>query len=145
MQQTKRASLHVTGLYFFDHSVASQLAQQEEFNLKKPSASHNGILLLGFMVLLCGLIGIPPSNGVLPQSPMHTKSFVVLKRQVVDSKEDGTKCKRMHKTRFINFFCADTDMSEGGNRGMIFEEYRAHFNIWALMKVLPSDFEFIIF
>lgn len=32
--------------------------------------------------LLCGLIGLPPSNGVLPQSPMHTKSLAVLKRQV---------------------------------------------------------------
>lgn len=35
-----------------------------------------------FQTLLCGLIGLPPSNGVLPQSPMHTKSLAVLKRQV---------------------------------------------------------------
>lgn len=40
----------VAGLYFFDHSVASQLAQQKEFNLKKPSAYHYDILVLGFMV-----------------------------------------------------------------------------------------------
>lgn len=103
----------VAGLYFFDHSVASQMAQQKEFNLKKPSAYHYDILLLGFMVylshvlsclilihisngigtnallwiknnqtLLCGLLGLPPSNGVLPQSPMHTKSLAVLKKQV---------------------------------------------------------------
>ncbi|KAF4357367.1 hypothetical protein F8388_023546 [Cannabis sativa] len=45
----------VAGLYFFDHSVASQLAQQKEFNLKKPSAYHYDILLLGFM-----LTGIGP-------------------------------------------------------------------------------------
>lgn len=32
--------------------------------------------------MICGLLGIPPSNGVLPQSPMHTKSLAVLKRQV---------------------------------------------------------------
>lgn len=32
--------------------------------------------------LLCGLIGLPPSNGVLPQSPMHTRSLAVLKKQV---------------------------------------------------------------
>ena len=32
--------------------------------------------------LICGLLGLPPSNGVLPQSPMHTKSLAVLKRQV---------------------------------------------------------------
>jgi hypothetical protein len=43
-------ALMVAGLYFFDHSVASQLAQQKEFNLKKPSAYHYDILVLGFMV-----------------------------------------------------------------------------------------------
>ena len=32
--------------------------------------------------LLCGLLGLPPSNGVLPQAPMHTKSLATLKRQV---------------------------------------------------------------
>ncbi|KAK9273141.1 hypothetical protein L1049_017948 [Liquidambar formosana] len=73
----------ISGLYFFDHSVASQMAQQKEFNLKNPSAYHHDILLLGFMTLLCGLLGLPPSNGVLPQSPMHTKSLAVLKRQLL--------------------------------------------------------------
>ncbi|KAJ0074861.1 hypothetical protein Patl1_34322 [Pistacia atlantica] len=41
----------IAGLYFFDHSVASQMAQQKEFNLKKPSAYHYDILLLGFMFM----------------------------------------------------------------------------------------------
>ncbi|KAG0496500.1 hypothetical protein HPP92_001191 [Vanilla planifolia] len=34
-------------LYYFDHSVASQLAQQKEFNFRKPSSFHYD-LLLGF-------------------------------------------------------------------------------------------------
>ncbi|KAL8139413.1 hypothetical protein V2J09_005434 [Rumex salicifolius] len=79
-------AIMIAGLYFFDHSVASQLAQQKEFNLKNPSAYHYDILLLGFMTLLCGLIGLPPSNGVLPQSPMHTKSLATLKRQIIRRK-----------------------------------------------------------
>ncbi|XP_027340651.1 boron transporter 4-like [Abrus precatorius] len=79
-------ALMIAGLYFFDHSVASQLAQQKEFNLRKPSAYHYDILLLGFMTLLCGLIGLPPSNGVLPQSPMHTKSLSVFKKQLIRRK-----------------------------------------------------------
>jgi hypothetical protein len=32
-------------LYYFDHSVASQLAQQKEFNLRKPSSFHYDLLL----------------------------------------------------------------------------------------------------
>ncbi|CAL5093011.1 unnamed protein product [Urochloa decumbens] len=70
-------------LYYFDHSVASQLAQQKEFNLRKPPSFHYDLLLLGFLTLLCGLIGIPPSNGVIPQSPMHTKSLATLKHQLL--------------------------------------------------------------
>ncbi|KAH9313844.1 hypothetical protein KI387_022471, partial [Taxus chinensis] len=70
-------------LYYFDHSVASQLAQQKEFNLRKPSSFHYDLLVLGFLVILCGLLGIPPSNGVIPQSPMHTKSLATLKHQLV--------------------------------------------------------------
>ncbi|RVX11022.1 Boron transporter 4 [Vitis vinifera] len=76
----------IAGLYFFDHSVASQMSQQKEFNLKNPSAYHYDILLLGVMTLLCGFLGLPPSNGVLPQSPMHTKSLAVLKRRLIRRK-----------------------------------------------------------
>ncbi|KAJ7539536.1 hypothetical protein O6H91_11G098900 [Diphasiastrum complanatum] len=73
-------------LYFFDHSVASQLAQQKEFNLRKPSSYHYDLFVLGVLVIICGLIGIPPSNGVLPQSPMHTKSLATLKHQLMRNK-----------------------------------------------------------
>lgn len=36
----------------------------------------------------------------------------------------------------IIFLLADPDMLEIGNWGMTFQEYRSHFSIWALMKVL---------
>ncbi|XP_057521192.1 probable boron transporter 7 [Amaranthus tricolor] len=76
----------IAGLYFFDHSVASQMAQQPEFNLKKPSAYHYDLFVLGFTTLICGLLGLPPCNGVLPQAPMHTKSLAVLRRQLMRQK-----------------------------------------------------------
>ncbi|XP_062179312.1 boron transporter 4-like [Phragmites australis] len=87
----------VAGLYFFDHSVASQMAQQKEFNLKNPPAYHYDILVLSFTVLICGLLGIPPSNGVLPQSPMHTRSLAVLKRQLLRKKMVRTAKEGMMK------------------------------------------------
>ncbi|XP_052198417.1 boron transporter 4-like [Diospyros lotus] len=46
-------ALMIASLYFFDHSVASQMAQQKEFNLKKPSSYHYDILLLGAMADNC--------------------------------------------------------------------------------------------
>lgn len=84
-------------LYYFDHSVASQLAQQKEFNIRKPSSYHYDLLLLGFLTLLCGLIGIPPSNGVIPQSPMHTKSLATLKHQLLRHKLVSTARTSMEK------------------------------------------------
>ncbi|KAK6913632.1 hypothetical protein RJ641_020953 [Dillenia turbinata] len=57
-------------IYYFDHSVASQLAQQKEFNLRKPPAFNYDLLLLGFM-----------ANGVILVSPMHAKSLPTLKHQ----------------------------------------------------------------
>ncbi|KAK7412858.1 hypothetical protein VNO78_04546 [Psophocarpus tetragonolobus] len=84
-------------LYYFDHSVASQLAQQKEFNLRKPSSFHYDLLLLGFMVIICGLIGIPPSNGVIPQSPMHTKSLATLKHQLLRNRLVTTARSSMRK------------------------------------------------
>ena len=60
-------ALVITLLFFFDHSVSSQMAQQPEFRLEKPSAYHYDFFLLGIMTLACGLIGVPPVNGVLPQ------------------------------------------------------------------------------
>ncbi|CAI8619197.1 unnamed protein product [Vicia faba] len=53
---------------------------------KKPSAYHYDVFLLGIMTLICGLLGLPPSNRVLPQSPMHTKSLAVLRRQLIRKK-----------------------------------------------------------
>lgn len=84
-------------LYYFDHSVASQLAQQKEFNLRKPSSYHYDLLLLGFLTLMCGLIGIPPSNGVIPQSPMHTKSLATLKHQLLRNRLMSTARKSFRK------------------------------------------------
>ncbi|KAL5190076.1 Boron transporter 4 [Glycine soja] len=93
-------ALMIAGLYFFDHSVASQMAQQKEFNLQKPSAYHYDVLLLGIMTLICGILGLPPSNGVLPQSPMHTKSLAVLRRRMIRKKvvKSAKECIKQRRT-----------------------------------------------
>ena len=40
----------ITALFYFDHNVSSQLAQQKEFALKKPPAYSYDFMLLAFMV-----------------------------------------------------------------------------------------------
>ncbi|OAY62552.1 putative boron transporter 2 [Ananas comosus] len=89
-------------LYYFDHSVASQLAQQKEFNLRKPPSFHYDLLLLGFLTLLCGLVGIPPSNGVIPQSPMHTKCLATLKHQLLRNRLVATARQSMSQNSSLS-------------------------------------------
>ncbi|KAL6186560.1 hypothetical protein ACLB2K_042680 [Fragaria x ananassa] len=69
----------------------------EGVNLKKQASYHYDLLLLGFLVILCGLIGIPPANGVIPQSPMHTKSLATLKHQLLRNKLVVTARKSIRK------------------------------------------------
>ncbi|XP_022883663.1 probable boron transporter 2 [Olea europaea var. sylvestris] len=55
------------------------------------------VVLCSDQVILCGLIGIPPSNGVIPQSPMHTKSLATLKHQLLRNKLVSTARNSMKK------------------------------------------------
>jgi len=55
--------------------VSAQLAQTADFALKKPPAYHYDFMLQGINTLMMGLLGLPPTNGVLPQAPMHTRSL----------------------------------------------------------------------
>ncbi|KAJ1438400.1 HCO3 transporter family-domain-containing protein [Ochromonadaceae sp. CCMP2298] len=71
-------------LFIFDHNVSSLLAQEHELRLKKGSAFHLDFLVLGIGVLLTGLMGLPPTNGLIPQAPLHTKSLTVRRRVFVD-------------------------------------------------------------
>lgn len=76
----------ITILFYFDHSVSSQLAQLPEFNLVKPSAYNYDFALLGVITIVFGLIGLPPINGVLPQAPMHTRSLITVKENATLSR-----------------------------------------------------------
>jgi len=80
-------------LFFFDHNVSSQLAQ-EGMHLRKPPAYHWDFFLLSIMTLICGCLGIPPVNGVIPQAPMHSRANAVwlkkreLKPDEVDDEDE---------------------------------------------------------
>jgi len=65
----------LTVLFFFDHNVSSLLCQAPEFGLKKGPAYHWDFFIVGLQILLTGLLGIPPVNGLIPQAPLHTDSL----------------------------------------------------------------------
>lgn len=65
----------LTVLFFFDHNVSSILCQAPEFGLKKGSAYHWDFFVIGVQILVTGLLGLPPVNGLIPQAPLHTDSL----------------------------------------------------------------------
>ena len=96
-------------LFYFDHSVSSMLAQQAEFNVKKPSAFHYDLLLISAMTIICGMLGLPPVNGVLPQAPLHTRSLCSKLK-----KKEGSKDAEMGgaaKPGQITLICHETRVS----------------------------------
>ncbi|QDZ25511.1 bicarbonate transporter [Chloropicon primus] len=107
----------ISVLFYFDHSVSSQLAQQKDFNVTRPSAYHYDLLLLALMTILCGLLGLPPVNGVLPQAPLHTRSLtskVLLAEDeggdqhegMVEGTVKGKKVLKVYESRLSNFIQA---------------------------------------
>lgn len=93
----------ITILFFFDHNVSSLLAQESEMKLKKSSAFHLDLFILGLGTILTGILGIPPTNGLIPQAPLHTKSLQKKRRVYVDDKPtDQYEVIGVHEQRVSN-------------------------------------------
>lgn len=91
-------------LFFFDHNVSSLLAQEAEMKLKKASAFHLDFFIVGLSLILTGILGIPPTNGLIPQAPLHVKSLQKKRRIYVNDKPtDEYEVIGVHEQRVSNF------------------------------------------
>ena len=68
--------LIITILFFFDHEVSSIICTIDRYGTRKPGGFAWDIVLLGTTTALCGILGIPPANGLLPQAPLHSESLM---------------------------------------------------------------------
>jgi hypothetical protein len=66
----------ITVLFFFDHEISSIICTIKRFGIRKPTGYSLDIALLGLTTALCGILGIPPANGLLPQAPLHSESLM---------------------------------------------------------------------
>lgn len=66
----------ITILFYFDHEISSIICTIEKYGTKKPGGFAWDIVLLGFTTAICGILGIPPANGLLPQAPLHSESLI---------------------------------------------------------------------
>ncbi|KAF8425331.1 HCO3 transporter family-domain-containing protein [Tirmania nivea] len=79
--------LIITILFFFDVEVSTICATVSRYNIRKPGGYAWDVALLGLTTGICGILGIPPANGLLPQAPLHSESLLHNEKII---HEDGT-------------------------------------------------------
>lgn len=79
----------ITILFFFDHEVSSIICTISRYGTKKPGGFAWDIVLLGTSTAVCGIMGIPPANGLLPQAPLHSESLMHIEKETVRISVDG--------------------------------------------------------
>lgn len=102
----------ITVLFFFDHEVSSIICTVDRYGTKKPGGFAWDIILLGTTTALCGILGIPPANGLLPQAPLHSESLMHTEKEEILISVDGEEkvehrdVNRVHEQRWSTFLHA---------------------------------------
>ncbi len=93
--------LIITVLFFFDHEVSSIICTIDRYGTKKPGGFAWDIVLLGTTTALCGILGIPPSNGLLPQAPLHSESLMHMEKDEMQITVDGEEKTEIRQVRRV--------------------------------------------
>ncbi|KAK1590830.1 HCO3 transporter family-domain-containing protein [Colletotrichum navitas] len=103
----------ITVLFYFDHEISSIICTAKRYGVQKPGGYAWDVMLLGTTTIMCGILGIPPANGLLPQAPLHSESLmytVYEDPQAMDSEPcDDPPAKpvlRVYEQRFSPFIQA---------------------------------------
>ena len=102
----------ITILFFFDHEVSSIICTINRYGTKKPGGFAWDIVLLGSTTALCGILGIPPANGLLPQAPLHSESLLHTEEEEIitlvaaESRIEVREVKRVYEQRWSAFLHA---------------------------------------
>ncbi|KAI5361887.1 putative bicarbonate transporter [Septoria linicola] len=106
----------ITVLFFFDHEISSIICTIRRYGIRKPTGYAQDIVLLGLTTTLCGVLGIPPANGLLPQAPLHSESVMyddpneIIEESIID--KHGIEhiiykpVQRVHEQRWSHFLHA---------------------------------------
>ncbi|EGE03275.1 HCO3 [Trichophyton equinum CBS 127.97] len=91
----------ITMLFFFDHEISSIICTIDRYKTRKPGGFAWDIILLGTTTALCGILGIPPANGLLPQAPLHSESLMHADTEEVVVKVDGQETVEVRHIRRV--------------------------------------------
>lgn len=90
-------------LFFIDHNISSILTQANKYNLSKPPAYHWDFFCLGLTIIPCGILGLPPGSGLIPQAPLHTRALCTRKHEMIHGvrREVVTHCEEQRWSALI--------------------------------------------
>lgn len=92
----------ITMLFFFDHEVSSIICTIDRYGTRKPGGFAWDIILLGTTTALCGILGIPPANGLLPQAPLHSESLMHVEKEESSIEVDGEEKTEIREVRRVH-------------------------------------------
>lgn len=81
----------VTVLFYFDHEISSIICTVKRYGTRKPGGFAWDVMLLGTTTIMCGVLGIPPANGLLPQAPLHSESLLHYVREDGEGNGEGAE------------------------------------------------------
>nr|XP_036588987.1 hco3-transporter family protein [Colletotrichum truncatum]KAF6800629.1 hco3-transporter family protein [Colletotrichum truncatum] len=103
----------ITVLFYFDHEISSIICTAKRYGIQKPGGYAWDVMLLGTTTIMCGILGIPPANGLLPQAPLHSESlmYTVVEDPPAPDSEPGEThpvkpVTRVHEQRYSHFIQA---------------------------------------
>lgn len=101
----------ITVLFYFDHEISSIICTVRRYGTQKPGGFAWDIVLLGMTTILCGILGIPPANGLLPQAPLHSESLMHYvdaepAEGGIQDRDTSTKVARTYEQRYSAFLQA---------------------------------------
>lgn len=101
----------ITVLFYFDHEISSIICTSKRYGVRKPGGFAWDIVLLGTTTIICGILGIPAANGLLPQAPLHSESLMYYEEEDAQQGEhDDTqpphRVPRTYEQRYSHFIQA---------------------------------------
>ncbi|OJD35017.1 hco3-transporter family protein [Diplodia corticola] len=102
----------ITVLFFFDHEVSSIICTIDRYGTRQPGGFAWDIVLLGTTTAVCGILGIPPANGLLPQAPLHSESLMHDEHERIpmtdstDAASEVRVSRRVYEQRWSHFLHA---------------------------------------
>ncbi|XP_012936531.1 sodium bicarbonate transporter-like protein 11 [Aplysia californica] len=88
-------SIPLSLLIFTDHSTNAVAVNSPVYKLRKGSAYHLDLLVIGFLNLLLALFMLPLANGASPHSPLHLKAMADIDNRI----EQGASVQRLIRVR----------------------------------------------